>query len=223
MNTITTQTVDKLGLLADLNAAKLSGEGWTAAHSDAVGSDRFGKVIFNNGATHELVLPIGLIRKWTRLLNRGLPPYQSACNEIGVEFDKDNRLKLMAGASQITFNNRPLLASGHMPTYILNADDMGHVNWHNGGIVLCRVEINSGGDAGDGGGEVVSATIEKPWGYDVRVTYNNNDPPKTLHTRARSPAAARRWAMLKRNVATAVVGEPYTKEQWVRVWGEGRM
>ena len=142
MNTITTQTVDKLGLLADLNAAKLSGEGWTAAHSDAVGSDRFGKVIFNNGATHELVLPIGLIRKWTRLLNRGLPPYQSACNEIGVEFDKDNRLKLMAGASQITFNNRPLLASGHMPTYILNADDMGHVNWHNGEFKLAGGEVS---------------------------------------------------------------------------------
>jgi hypothetical protein len=57
----------------------------------------------------------------------------------------------------------------------------------------------------------------------VSVTYNNNDPPKTLHTRARSPAAARRWALFKRNVETAVVSDTYTREQWVRVWGEGRM
>lgn len=136
MNTITTDTIKNLGLLADLNAARLSGEGWTAAHSDAVGIDRFGKVTFNNGQTHELVLPIGLVRKWTRLLD------SKPATEIGVEFDKDNRLKLLAGASQITFNERIPIGNAPLPTYILNAEDKGRVNWHDGEFKLASGEVN---------------------------------------------------------------------------------
>lgn len=120
MNTITTQTIDKLGLLADLNAAKLIGEGWTPTHCAAVTSDRMGKLIFRNGSTHELTLPIGMIRKWARMVNNGLPSYQQPDPEITVEFDDKNRVKFQHRASEITFNGRTPNGPT-VPDYILDA------------------------------------------------------------------------------------------------------
>jgi hypothetical protein len=60
---------------------------------------------------------------------------------------------------------------------------------------------------------------DKAFGYEVRVTFNNGNPPEILHCQKKYAKAARRWAMLKINVHTAVVIDSYTKVEWERVWG----
>ena len=144
MNTITTDTIKNLGFVADLNAAKLSGEGWSPRFSNALTSERHGKVIFKNGAVHELVLPIGTMRKWAGLLDAGLPHRKHADPEIGVEFEANNRLTLLHGPSRITFNSRDPKSVPDLPTYTLDAgpapdrihDPATAAQWHEGEFKL---------------------------------------------------------------------------------------
>lgn len=59
-------------------------------------------------------------------------------------------------------------------------------------------------------------------GYDVKIYFNNGMPPKNFHKKGRE-SAVHRWAVLKRNHCSHQIVGTYTHEQWVAVWGEGRM
>jgi hypothetical protein len=61
-----------------------------------------------------------------------------------------------------------------------------------------------------------------PWGYDVEVYFNNGNPSKTFH-KAGTIAEVKRWAILKPNHERHEIGESYTREQWIRCFGDGRL
>lgn len=62
---------------------------------------------------------------------------------------------------------------------------------------------------------------EKIVGYDVRIQFHNGDV-KDLHKKG-SERAVDLWAMLKSGHRSHQILGTYTREQWKRVWGEGRM
>lgn len=68
------------------------------------------------------------------------------------------------------------------------------------------------------------APSAKPWGFDVVVEFRGPEGfvTKTLHKQG-SETAVRRWAMLKPHAVRVVSVSPYTREQWIRVWGDGRV
>lgn len=67
------------------------------------------------------------------------------------------------------------------------------------------------------------AETEKPWGFDVLVYFNNGKPAEGFHTSKKTAKAAIRWGMMKPNAKEVVITGNYTREQWIRVWGDGRI
>jgi hypothetical protein len=64
-------------------------------------------------------------------------------------------------------------------------------------------------------------TSDKIVGYDV-VIYYNDGTKKSFHKKG-SEAAVNRWAILKIGHTRHELTGTYTREQWLRTWGEGRM
>ena len=62
---------------------------------------------------------------------------------------------------------------------------------------------------------------DKPWGYDVRIFFNNNQPPKIFHKQG-TLAAVGRWARMKANHDRHEIVESYTRKQWLACFGDGR-
>ena len=135
MNSISIETILRLGKLADLQSIKLRAEGWTDKSTPAVGNDRYGRVIFQNGDRHELALPVGRLVKWTRLLpdrpgshlehtTHGAHWVKDPPREIGIDFDKDGQLLVCAGSSQLIFRARTeeqAQTKVPLPIYMLDA------------------------------------------------------------------------------------------------------
>lgn len=73
--------------------------------------------------------------------------------------------------------------------------------------------------------ETSPTSAEKPYGY--VVTYERRKPPmmteEASFRRKGSEAAARREAIYKVGYIRVVKVDPYTREQWIRCFGEGRM
>jgi hypothetical protein len=63
---------------------------------------------------------------------------------------------------------------------------------------------------------------EKPWGYEVRIVFNNGDAPKIFHKQG-SLAKVHLWAVMKPNHYTHTILGSYTREQWIRCFGDSRL
>ncbi len=65
----------------------------------------------------------------------------------------------------------------------------------------------------------------KPWGYDVLIEISKgmvSSELKRFHKQG-SESKVRRWAALKTGFIRVVGLEPYTREEWIRVYGDGRI
>jgi hypothetical protein len=62
---------------------------------------------------------------------------------------------------------------------------------------------------------------EKPYGYDVTVVFSDGTT-KTFHKVGRE-SAVRRWAMMKPCASKIYKLDPYTFEEWCRVYGDPRV
>jgi hypothetical protein len=62
---------------------------------------------------------------------------------------------------------------------------------------------------------------EKPYGYDVEIQFHGGTIKR--FSKQGSEARVRRWAMMKSLAKSVVSLKPYTREEWVRVHGDGRI
>lgn len=64
-----------------------------------------------------------------------------------------------------------------------------------------------------------------PWGYDVIIEVMKGmvaSEEKRFHKQG-SESRVRKWAALKTGFIRVVRLEPYTREEWIRVYGDGRI
>lgn len=65
----------------------------------------------------------------------------------------------------------------------------------------------------------------KPWGYDVIIEVRKGmvaSEEKRFHKQG-SESRVRKWAALKTGFIRVVSLDPYTREEWIRVYGDGRI
>ena len=67
-------------------------------------------------------------------------------------------------------------------------------------------------------------TADRPYGYSYKVRFHpNSGIPDKIFRKKGSERSVRRAGLLKRNSIEVFDLEPYTREQWLRCFGEGRM
>lgn len=65
---------------------------------------------------------------------------------------------------------------------------------------------------------------EKPWGYDVTIEFQKGAQRYTEeHHKQGSESKVRRWALMKPHARAVLELRPYTREEWIRAWGDGRL
>ena len=64
-------------------------------------------------------------------------------------------------------------------------------------------------------------SMDKPWGYDVRITFH--DGSQKTFKKAGKLSAVNRWAILKTGHRSHEIMATYTRRQWIAAYGDGRI
>ncbi|MDB6111286.1 MAG: hypothetical protein JWR69_3036 [Pedosphaera sp.] len=66
-----------------------------------------------------------------------------------------------------------------------------------------------------------SMASDKPWGWDISVTFR--DGTNQRFSKSGSATRCKSWGMNKPQAVAVALLESYTRQQWIRAFGDGRM